>query len=103
MQRVNNTAELVEYIKTRAEKKKNWQETEGVVGMERLLHVFFAFGLRREDDVKCTSSDFHESGIMSPPELKASQEEKDIPREKYTAKKASVDSKNKPIQVKRHG
>ena len=101
MQRINNTAEFVEYVKHQAENEKKWEEELDVVGTRKTLRVQLALGKRRDGDPICISSDFVENGVvLSSEELKQSQEEKDVPSEKYSAKKASERSKQKPINVK---
>ena len=68
MNKINNSNELLEFIKSAAGNKRNW-------GNENELVVRFAFGCRNIHDTKCTADDFESTGNLDAEELLFSQEQ----------------------------
>jgi hypothetical protein len=92
--RINNTKELVSFIKDAAKKDTNWKE-KGV------MEFRVALGARREDDPVCTAKDFDAMGMLLEAEELFSQEVLDIPFDNYNGKVASSVAKRRPMEIER--
>jgi len=100
MTRLNNSANLQEYIMEMAKVKKNWRVYPNS-GMDSELNIRLAFGRRQLNDPVVSSSHFHKEMFeLTAAEHNLSQSMKDEPREKYNAKVASKLQKDKPVRVK---
>ena len=98
MTKLNNSVELLGFIKEAAKRSGNWI-IEG-----HTLAVRLAFGARREDDVNFTSpSDFHKSLSGGDDDecsiLLYLQQKKDDAREKFVGKKASMSVKQDALDI----
>lgn len=92
MTRINNSVELLKYVKQCAADMNNWDGTS--------LSVRLAFGARRQNDPSRDSGHFkRDYKDFTDEELALSQVLKDEPREKYNGKEASRLSKDKPRKV----
>lgn len=92
--RINNTEELVEFIKEASKKESNWCS-------KNTMQIRVAFGSRRNDDPLCAASNFEELGILEDAEKIFSQEVFDQPIEFFNGKATSSDCKAKPKQIDR--
>ena len=98
MSKLNNSIELLNFIKQVAKRSGNW-----VVG-GHTLSVRLAFGARNEHDVNFTSpSDFHKTNGGDDDNncsvLLYSQQKNDDAREKFIGKKASMGVKQDVLDI----
>ena len=93
MVKLNNSVELLDFIKEVAKNPKNWK-IEG-----KKLSIRLAFGAKMQNDVMCTPNDFKSDGNLSLSEMKMSREKKNNCREKAVAKKSSIKSKQDLLDI----
>jgi hypothetical protein len=84
--RIDNTKELVGFIKETAQKESNWKD-------KSTLEFRMALGARRDNDPVCTKDDFRAMGVLLDTEEVFSQEVLDEPFDFYNGKTASTASK----------
>ena len=92
--RIDNTRELVSFIKEAAKKSANWKN-------KTTMEFRVAFGARRDNDTVCTAKDFRPTGILLPAEEVFSQELKDQPIDYFQGSVASHGTKSRAVEIER--
>jgi len=95
MSRIDRSFELMDIIKSTSSKDENWsKDSDG----KRILYFRVAFGERQNTDPPCVSAWFTEESLeLEEEELVLSQSvDRDIPKDKYDAKKVSIEARDKP-------
>ena len=92
--RINNTSELVSFVKDIAKVKSNWAD-------KTTLKFRVALGARQESDKACVVGDFNSLGMLLQEEELFSQEVLDHPIEFFNGKTTSTGSKYRPAVIER--